>query len=49
MLLIGADQGLDILDAVAERMATAMGWDDERRALEIERYKTTVANSRLFR
>ncbi len=49
MLLIGAEQGLDVVDAVADRMASAFGWDAERRTLEIARYKTTVANSRLFR
>ncbi|MCP4447443.1 MAG: glycerol-3-phosphate dehydrogenase [Myxococcales bacterium] len=49
LLLIGTDQGLDVLDAVADRMAEARGWDDARRTLEIERYKTTVTNSLLFR
>ncbi len=49
LLLIGADQGLDVAEAVADRMARAFDWDAERRAQEIERYKVTVANSRLFR
>ncbi len=49
LLLIGSEQGLDVVDAVAARMAKAFDWDEDRRALEIERYKTTVRNSRLFR
>ncbi len=49
LLLLGLDQGLDVLDAVADRMATARNWDAARREQEIARYKTTVADSRLFR
>jgi len=48
LLLIGAEQGLDVLEAVADRMSAALHWDAERRALEIDRYKKTVADSRLF-
>ncbi len=49
LLLIGREQGLDVAPQVADRMATAFGWSEERKAREIDRYKTTVANSRLFR
>lgn len=49
ILLLGLDQGLDILEAVADRMSAARNWDAERRDIEIARYKKTVADSRLFR
>ncbi|MBL4635932.1 MAG: glycerol-3-phosphate dehydrogenase/oxidase [Kofleriaceae bacterium] len=49
MLLIAMDQGLDIVEATADRMAEIRGWDSERRALEVSRYQTTVSQSRLFR
>lgn len=49
LLLIGRDQGLDVMEAIADRMTAARGWTNERRADEIARYQKTVANSRLFR
>lgn len=49
ILLLGLDQGLDILEAVTDRMGDARNWDAERRRVEMERYKKTVADSRLFR
>lgn len=49
LLLLGLDQGLDVLEAVADRMASARNWGPERREIELERYKKTVADSRLFR
>lgn len=49
ILLLGRDQGLDVLDAVADRMTAARSWDQARRQLEVDRYKKTVADSRLFR
>lgn len=49
ILLLGRDQGLDIVDAVASRMAKARNWDEERIHREIAGYQQTVADSRLFR
>jgi len=49
MLLIGSKQGLDVAEAVAQRMATARGWSEARVQEEIARYQQTVASSRLFR
>ncbi|MCA9605093.1 MAG: glycerol-3-phosphate dehydrogenase/oxidase, partial [Myxococcales bacterium] len=43
------DQGLGALDAVADRMAALLGWDDATRAGEIERYRGVVAASRAWR
>ncbi len=49
LLLIARDQGLGIAPRVADRLAELRGWDPERRAVELERYRHTVANSRRFR
>jgi glycerol-3-phosphate dehydrogenase len=49
LLLVGTDQGLDVLDRVAEIVAKELGWSPERTATELARYRTTVANSRRFR
>ncbi len=49
LLLLAKDQGLDLVDAVAQRMAAAKDWDQARIELEVSRYKKTVADSRLFR
>ncbi len=49
LLLVGNNQGLDVVDRVAEILAEKLGWTDERKAVEIERYKKTVSDSRLFR
>ena len=49
LLLTGLNQGLDIAEKVADRMAELSGWDSARRERELERYRRTVANSRLFR
>lgn len=49
LLLIGREQGLDVVEATADKMAATRGWDSERRAMEVARYQHTVAQSRLFR
>ena len=49
LLLIGRQQGLDVVHAVADRMAKARAWDAGRVQHEIEAYQETVKNSRLFR
>lgn len=43
------DQGLFAVDAVAARMASLLGWDEERTALEKEAYLDEVGLSRRWR
>jgi len=43
------DQGLGAAPAVAQRMATKLGWSDERIQREIERYREDVMASRRWR
>lgn len=43
------DQGLGVLDVVADRMASLLDWDEATREREIERYRETVARSRAWR
>lgn len=43
------DQGLGVAARVADRMAALLGWDDARRAIEVERYEAEVALSRAWR
>ena len=43
------DQGLGCCEEVAAIMADLLGWDAERTALEVERYRAKVAASRRFR
>ena len=31
LLLVGRDQGLDVLEAVADRLAAQLGWDEAKR------------------
>jgi glycerol-3-phosphate dehydrogenase len=49
LMLVGVDQGLDIAERTADMMALRLGWSDERKAREIERYARTVEDSRRFR
>ena len=49
MLLRGMDQGLDVAERVADRMAKRLKWTREMRAASLEEYATTVARSRRFR
>ena len=49
LLLVGRDQGLDLVERVADTGATILGWDRDRREREIARYRQTVAQSRRFR
>jgi glycerol-3-phosphate dehydrogenase len=49
LLLVGRQQGLDVLDRVAQRLAAARDFTDERKAAELERYRETVRKSQLFR
>jgi glycerol-3-phosphate dehydrogenase len=41
-------QGLGAAPAIAARMAALLGWDDARRAAEIDAYQREVARSRAF-
>jgi glycerol-3-phosphate dehydrogenase len=43
------DQGLGCAERVADHMAAALGWDEARRAQELERYRHEVALSRAWR
>jgi glycerol-3-phosphate dehydrogenase len=49
LCLRGRDQGLDVVDAVAARMAARLGWSDEERRRRIESYRQYVAGTRRFR
>jgi glycerol-3-phosphate dehydrogenase len=41
-------QGLDCLDAIAERMGSVLGWDDARRREETARYRAEIEPMRRF-
>ena len=43
------DQGLGSVNAVADRMATLLGWSDEARQRSIADYEAEVALSRKWR
>ena len=43
------DQGLEVAPRAAELMGKLLGWDEERRAAEVERYRGLVEESRAFR
>lgn len=43
------DQGLEVLDRVADRMALVLGWSAERKELEVAAYRAEVARSREWR
>lgn len=44
-----ADQGLTAADAVGQRMATLLGWSDERRDASIQAYRDTVGVARAWK
>jgi glycerol-3-phosphate dehydrogenase len=43
------DQGLEVLDAVADRMATLLDWNATERARQLAAYRTEVDRSRAWR
>jgi glycerol-3-phosphate dehydrogenase len=43
-----ARQGLDCVEAVADRMASLLGWDSERRRAEVEAYRREIEPMRRF-
>ncbi len=48
LLLVGRNQGLDVLDEVAARVQTALGLSDEAIAAQVAEYREVVAHSRQF-
>ena len=48
MLGLAQCQGLDALDAVADRMAALLGWDAAQRRAEIDRYRREIEPMRRF-
>ncbi|GAB4529564.1 MAG: glycerol-3-phosphate dehydrogenase/oxidase [Haliangiales bacterium] len=49
LLLIGREQGLDILDRTSDLAAARLGWDEPRRERERAAYRRVVADTRRFR
>ena len=49
LLLVGLDQGLDVVDRAARLIGRRLGWDDAVREREVARYRRVVADSRRFR
>lgn len=49
LLLVAGQQGLDVLERVADIMAEVLGWQADERARQVERYRKSVADSRRFR
>jgi glycerol-3-phosphate dehydrogenase len=49
LLLVGADQGLDVCERVAARMAARLGWSPAETARQLDEYRAEVADSRRFR
>ena len=49
LLLVGAQQGLDVVDRAAEIAGARLGWSTARREQEMARYKKSVDDSRRFR
>ncbi len=49
LLLVGADQGLDVAERVAARMAPLLGWTPEQGQQSVEDYRRVVADSRQYR
>ncbi|HUQ05241.1 MAG TPA: glycerol-3-phosphate dehydrogenase/oxidase [Kofleriaceae bacterium] len=49
LLLVGRDQGLDVCDRVADRLAAIHGWGPDEITRQLAGYKKTVADSRRFR
>jgi glycerol-3-phosphate dehydrogenase len=49
LLLVGRDQGLDVAEQVAARLAARLGWSADEVARQLAGYHKTVTDSRLFR
>ncbi len=48
LLLVGREQGLDVVERVADMLAEKLGWSGSERTKQIDAYKREVANSRRF-
>jgi glycerol-3-phosphate dehydrogenase len=49
LLLVGRDQGLDVCERVADRLAARLGWSATERARQLASYREIVADTRRFR
>jgi glycerol-3-phosphate dehydrogenase len=49
LLLVGRDQGLDVLERIADRLQHRLGWSAAERERQVGRYRKSVADSRRFR
>jgi glycerol-3-phosphate dehydrogenase len=49
LLLVGRQQGLDVCEAVADRMAIRLQWSSDERQRHVDRYRQSVADSRRYR
>jgi glycerol-3-phosphate dehydrogenase len=49
LLLTGRDQGLDVVERVADLAGARLGWSPDRRARELDTYRAVVAGTRRFR
>jgi len=49
LLLVGRDQGLDVCEQVADRLAAYLGWTEADRDRQVATYQRAVADSRRFR
>jgi glycerol-3-phosphate dehydrogenase len=49
LLLTGRDQGLDVVERVADLAGAHLGWSPERRGRELDAYRAVVADTRRFR
>ncbi|MEZ4367504.1 MAG: glycerol-3-phosphate dehydrogenase C-terminal domain-containing protein [Kofleriaceae bacterium] len=49
LLLVGRDQGLDVAETIADRLASRLGWSADERAAQLAHYRGEVLASRRFR
>ncbi|MFT3842016.1 MAG: glycerol-3-phosphate dehydrogenase/oxidase [Myxococcaceae bacterium] len=49
LLLRGRDQGLNVAEQIAARMAQKLGWSDAQKEAQLADYRRVVGNSRQFR
>jgi glycerol-3-phosphate dehydrogenase len=47
--LRGRDQGLDVADRVAARMAELLGWSDAEKAKQLSDFQHVIATTRRYR
>jgi glycerol-3-phosphate dehydrogenase len=49
LALVGFDQGLDVAEKTADLVSQRLGWTEDVRDRELERFRRSVADSRRFR